>query len=251
MAAPVQIHFGPSRIVADANLCTGRELTDPLGYLRVRSKRPFRSSSADRTPAASRLAHQLPGPRHTPAFFNPGHFQLVSRVSSTGLVLRCSVSMVCVRLFKLRRVSVQLISFILTSLLSALSAAAQPLPMGVPDLCAVSPGSTYIAAGQTATYSGAGRRRARRARHARPRLEHHADRRDAPRLSRWQAARGHHGSPRVNVQIVITDSPINTTVDPEQYGHGLVAFGEVTMIGQPRTPTFSRWPRNWPPAPGP
>ena len=51
---------------------------------------------------------------------------------------------------------------------------------------------------------------------------------------------GTAADPAVNVQIVITDSPINTAVDPEQYGHGLVAFGEVTMIGQPRIPTFSR-----------
>ena len=40
------------------------------------------------------------------------------------------------------------------SMLSASSLAAQALPMGVPDLCAVSPGPTYIAAGQTVTYSG-------------------------------------------------------------------------------------------------
>jgi hypothetical protein len=41
-------------------------------------------------------------------------------------------------------------------------------------------------------------------------------------------------------QIVIANSPINTTTDPEQYGTGLLGFGIVTMHGAPKTPTWTR-----------
>ncbi len=149
--------------------------------------------------------------------------------------------MVCVRLYKLRRVSVQLLGFILMSLLSASPVAAQSLPMGVPDLCAVSPGSTYIAAGQTVTYSGS-RSATCLGVHGTLVLASNTTL-TVETLLVYPDGRllvGSTAAPAVNVQIVFTDSPINTTVDPEQYGHGLVAFGEVTMAGQPRTPTFSR-----------
>ena len=129
----------------------------------------------------------------------------------------------------------------LLSMLPASSLAAQALPMGVQDLCAVSPGSTYIAAGQTVTYSGT---------RAATCLGVHGTLVLASNTTLTvetllvypdgKLLVGSATDPAVNVQIVITDSPINTAVDPERYGHGLVAFGEVTIIGQPRTPTFLR-----------
>ena len=113
--------------------------------------------------------------------------------------------------------------------------------MGVPDLCAVSPGSTYIAAGQTVTYSGS-RSATCLGVHGTLVLASNTTLTVETLLvyPDGKLLVGSTAAPAVNVQIVFTDSPINTTVDPEQYGHGLVAFGEVTMIGQPRTPTFSR-----------
>jgi hypothetical protein len=145
---------------------------------------------------------------------------------------------------KYPRTTAQLVSFIVIIVISVLAAspgAAQSLPMGVPDLCAVSPGSTYIAAGQTVTYSGN--------RSAKCLGVHGAlilasnTTLTVETLLVYPGGRllvGTAAAPAVNVQIVIADTPIDTTVDPEQYGHGIVAFGEVAMFGQPRTPTFSR-----------
>ena len=36
----------------------------------------------------------------------------------------------------------------------------------------------------------------------------------------------------VKAQILITDSPIDTTTDPSQFGHGLIGLGTVTMTGR-------------------
>lgn len=44
----------------------------------------------------------------------------------------------------------------------------------------------------------------------------------------------------VTAQILFPDVPIDTTIDPEQFGHGLIAFGKVTMHGTTRTETFIR-----------
>src|SRR5712691_6448379 len=47
----------------------------------------------------------------------------------------------------------------------------------------------------------------------------------------------------VTAEIVITNRPIDTTVDPGQVGTGLVGLGKVTMHGAVKTPTFIRLSR--------
>ena len=47
-------------------------------------------------------------------------------------------------------------------------------------------------------------------------------------------------SPNVTAKIVIADKPIDTTIDPSQYGHGLLGLGAVTMHGAKKNPTFVR-----------
>jgi hypothetical protein len=42
----------------------------------------------------------------------------------------------------------------------------------------------------------------------------------------------------VKAEIVINDGLIDTTKDPDQYGHGLIAMGTVTMHGAPLSATF-------------
>jgi hypothetical protein len=42
----------------------------------------------------------------------------------------------------------------------------------------------------------------------------------------------------VKAEIVLADQTINTTQDPEQYGHGLIALGKVTMCGNVMNQTF-------------
>lgn len=46
--------------------------------------------------------------------------------------------------------------------------------------------------------------------------------------------------PHVAAEIVIRDVPLNTSFDPSQYGTGLIGFGQVTMHGAVKTPTFAR-----------
>lgn len=42
----------------------------------------------------------------------------------------------------------------------------------------------------------------------------------------------------VSVEIVIRDEPLGVSVDPEQFGHGIVGLGTVRMHGRPITETF-------------
>ena len=54
---------------------------------------------------------------------------------------------------------------------------------------------------------------------------------------------GTNGSPvaaTVTAEIVISDRPVNTGTDPEQYGTGLLGFGRITMHGSVKSPTFVR-----------
>jgi len=44
----------------------------------------------------------------------------------------------------------------------------------------------------------------------------------------------------VTAEIVISDRPIDTGIDPEQFGTGLLGFGRVTMHGAVKSPTFVR-----------
>ena len=44
----------------------------------------------------------------------------------------------------------------------------------------------------------------------------------------------------VTAEIVIADRPVETGLDPEQYGTGLLGFGRVTMHGATKAPTFVR-----------
>ena len=44
----------------------------------------------------------------------------------------------------------------------------------------------------------------------------------------------------VTAEIVIADRPVDTGIDPEQYGTGLLGFGRVTMHGSVKSPTFVR-----------
>jgi hypothetical protein len=43
-----------------------------------------------------------------------------------------------------------------------------------------------------------------------------------------------------SAEIVIADSPLDTTRDPEQFGGGIVGLGTVRVHGSPRTPAFVR-----------
>jgi len=44
----------------------------------------------------------------------------------------------------------------------------------------------------------------------------------------------------LTAQIVFTNTPVNTSGDPEQYGNGLLALGRVTIHGAVKSPTFVR-----------
>jgi len=44
----------------------------------------------------------------------------------------------------------------------------------------------------------------------------------------------------VTAEIVISDRPLDTGIDPEQFGTGLIGFGRVTMHGTVKSPTFVR-----------
>jgi G8 domain-containing protein len=44
----------------------------------------------------------------------------------------------------------------------------------------------------------------------------------------------------VTAEIVLADRPVNTGLDPEQYGTGLLGLGRVTMHGATKAPTFAR-----------
>src|SRR2546425_4153403 len=43
-----------------------------------------------------------------------------------------------------------------------------------------------------------------------------------------------------SAEIVIANQPLNTTIDPSQFGTGLIGLGTVTMHGSAKTPTFTR-----------
>ena len=47
-------------------------------------------------------------------------------------------------------------------------------------------------------------------------------------------------APSVKAEIVFPDLPLNSTMDPEQYGNGLIALGKVTMHGAVRSDSFVR-----------
>ena len=47
-------------------------------------------------------------------------------------------------------------------------------------------------------------------------------------------------APAVTAEVVIADRPFDTSIDPGQVGHGIVALGSVTLHGAVKTPTFSR-----------
>ena len=44
--------------------------------------------------------------------------------------------------------------------------------------------------------------------------------------------------PTVTAQVVFANQPLNTTLDPAQYGNGLIALGTVTMYGAAKSQTF-------------
>ncbi len=44
----------------------------------------------------------------------------------------------------------------------------------------------------------------------------------------------------VKTEIAFTNTPIDTSFDPKQYGHGLLAFGDVSIHGAVKNPTFVR-----------
>jgi hypothetical protein len=48
-------------------------------------------------------------------------------------------------------------------------------------------------------------------------------------------------SPSITAEIIIKDQPLNASIDPDQYGTGLLSIdGQVTMHGAVRSPTFAR-----------
>src|SRR2546426_2746026 len=46
--------------------------------------------------------------------------------------------------------------------------------------------------------------------------------------------------PSATTEIIIANQPLNTSIDPSQFGTGLIGFGKVTMHGAAKTPTFTR-----------
>src|SRR5574341_1489005 len=44
----------------------------------------------------------------------------------------------------------------------------------------------------------------------------------------------------IKAEIVITNTPLNSTLDPSQYGTALLALGDVTIHGAVKSPTFVR-----------
>jgi hypothetical protein len=47
-------------------------------------------------------------------------------------------------------------------------------------------------------------------------------------------------APDVTAEVVIADQPIDSAIDPAQFGNGIVGLGRVTMHGAAKTPTFVR-----------
>jgi hypothetical protein len=47
-------------------------------------------------------------------------------------------------------------------------------------------------------------------------------------------------APRVTAEIVVADTRLDTTIDPGQFGNGMIALGRVTMHGAVKAPTFVR-----------
>ncbi len=47
-------------------------------------------------------------------------------------------------------------------------------------------------------------------------------------------------SANVTAQVIINDTPFDLSKDPSQYGHGLIAFGTVTMHGSEHASTFTK-----------
>jgi hypothetical protein len=47
-------------------------------------------------------------------------------------------------------------------------------------------------------------------------------------------------APDVRAEVVIADQPIDSAIDPAQFGNGIVGLGRVTMHGAAKTPTFVR-----------
>lgn len=106
--------------------------------------------------------------------------------------------------------------------------AVQALPHDVPDLCASVPNRVVIAAGQTETWTGS---RQASCIELRGKLVIAGDLTVTTIL-------GYPGSELEKTtpgEIVFRDAPIDTAADPEQFGHGLVSFGTVTLRGAART----------------
>jgi len=47
-------------------------------------------------------------------------------------------------------------------------------------------------------------------------------------------------APEVTAEVVIADQPIDSAIDPGQFGNGIIGLGRVTMHGAVKTPTFVR-----------
>src|SRR5688572_12234022 len=115
---------------------------------------------------------------------------------------------------------------------------AQPLPMGVPDLCA---GKTIIPANTTITFSGAVIHEcvgvhgtlilaSNTSLHVETLLVYPDGTLQVGTLTQ----------PATNVQVVFADTPLDPVNDPEEWSHGLVTFGKTYIYGEPRLPTFVR-----------
>ena len=115
---------------------------------------------------------------------------------------------------------------------------AQPLPMGVPDLCA---GGVIIPAGASARYIGRVTERCIGV-HGTLTIANNTTLTVETLLvyPDGQLLIGSPTVPATGVEIIIRDSQIDTAVDPEQYGHGVVCFGVCKFYGAPKTPTFAR-----------
>lgn len=47
-------------------------------------------------------------------------------------------------------------------------------------------------------------------------------------------------APTVTAELIVADQPLDTTLDPEQFGTGLIGLGTVRIHGAPKSPTFVR-----------
>ena len=110
---------------------------------------------------------------------------------------------------------------------------AEPLPHGIPDF-SERPGCTIIGAGATMTLRSQAIACLQVRAGGRVTLGQLAD----AMVGTLQVMEGgtFDSAPGTTARLTILDQPLDTTFDPEQYGTGLIVFGEFKLFGQVKTP---------------